>query len=253
MPKTPPTTKKPRSPKASAKLTTPATPNDAVAQCAARFHHFHSAACRGVLEIKLAQYFAGLEVSALYDLHGELHGETRGGDHAKDAPTLESFVEESLKVTARTARKYRGLFLSIAAEAPKIADKLNGAWKTLTLAAPASDAAEGSTAITLPTAQTFDAATLQAVCTHADEWGLNELFDVPLKDAGGSTVDEIDSASDKAAQKARIAKFWLTDLTRRALQNEFLKLPRAQKEALLTTLEEAAHTLKTSLSPKGKK
>jgi hypothetical protein len=228
-------------------------PQTAVTECAARFHQFHGAACRGALEIKLLQYFAGLEVSRLYDLHLEIYGETRGGDHAKDAPTLERFVEESLNVTARTARKYRGLFQSVAADQPAIADKLNGTWHKLTLAAPASAESGGSSALTLPSASTFDADTLHAICKHADEWQLHELFDIPTKDAGGVSVDELDAASDKHAAKMRIAKFWLTDFTRRALNNEYLKLPRAQKEALLTTLEETTQALKASLQTKGGK
>lgn len=55
------------------------------------------------------------------------------------------------------------------------------------------------------------------------------------------------------SNKHKLAKFWIQDFCRRAMRNEFLKLPKREKEALLTTLEEATGTLKAHLNQKGKK
>jgi hypothetical protein len=244
-----------KSPTKKANLTPLATATDAdsVKLCVARFEHFHRAICSGALELKLMQYYAGLEVSTLYELHQSIHGETRGGAGDKSAPTLESFIEDNLNVTSRTARKYRGLFLSIVAEAPAISDQLNIVWARVAIDHRSAQD-DGSHAITLPPSiSLLNAAALQEVCKHADEWALHELFEVPLKDAGGTPDDQSQNEDNsKAAAKARVLKFWLTDFTRRSLQNEFLKLPRAQKEAVLTTLEEAVNTLKDNLKPKNK-
>lgn len=239
--------------------TTSTTANAAIA----RFRAFHEAARGSVISLKLAKYFAGIEVQTLADLHADTYGETRGTDN--EGPTLSQYLEDALGVTYRTAHRYRTHFLSCTQHAPQIADKLTAWWTKWkdsseapqAIEAPAKPKGKGKAALAT-TAPQPQALTLHEVCkltaddlqsliSHADEWGLNELFEAPLKDVTPPT-DPTPKAS--ADQIERLAKFWLSDLSRRALNNEFLKLPKPQREALLTTLEEATDKLKHSLNGK---
>jgi hypothetical protein len=85
---------------------------------------------------------------------------------------------------------------------------------------------------------------MQELLNHADDWGLHELFEVPLKDVTEEPLEEPGATPDA---KERLAKFWLKDFSRRAMNNEFLKLRKQDREALLTTWEEATQKLKDSL------
>lgn len=238
--------------------------------CITRFRAFHEAAKGSVIALKTAKFFAGIEIQTLCDLHEEEYGETRGGDRAakKEAPQkLEDFLEDQLGVTYRTAHRYRRHFLDCSQDHPELADKLRKWWldwkdkAALELAAPAGRAVpkKGKATSSQLTTTAPQALALQGVCNlaakdietllhQADEFGLHELFEKPMKDITPKPEPE----PAPAAQGDKLAKFWLKDFCRRAMNNEFLKLRKQEKEALLTTLEEAAQKLKDSLAAKKK-
>ena len=220
-----------------------------------RFKTFHGIVCRSALEMKLAKYFAGLEVNALVDLHREMHGETRG-QFAEESKTerpsvlLEPFLEQHLGVTARTARKYRGFFQSIGSESPEIADKLNDFWVRMTLPA-ASGEASGETQLAVSGVMSkLPAETLHAICTHADEWGLHELFGVPERDVTPPDPDEHDDSERKKAEKAALMKFWTESIIRRLDNEELHRLPPASLEAVITKMETAMTKAREVLAAK---
>ena len=244
------------------------------AACVSRFRAFHETVKGNVLYMKLAKFLGGIEVQTLCDLHGEMYGETRGGDHKTDSLSvlLETFLEERLEVTARTARRYKNHFLSCTQEKPELAAKLVAWWKgwkesaalTLTQAAPAPtptgkgkksealvNAAAAPSALALHEVCNLAANEVQELLDHADAWGLHELFEKPLKDVTPPAETGEDDTGPGLDAKERLAKFWLKDFCRRALNNEFLKLRRQEKEALLITFEEATLKLKSSLEGKG--
>lgn len=238
--------------------------------CVSRFKAFHESIKGNVLALKLGKFFGGIEVQTLCDLHSEIYGETRGGsknDRLSLLPQAE-FLEQHLNVTRRTAYRYRAHFLSCTQDRPELADKLRKwwlGWKIETMpqlsesesdAAPKTKSKKGEIVTVAP----LQPLALQEVCNlaakdvqqlldQADDWGLHELFEVPLKDVTPPTEEEIEVIQDGAKEK--LAKFWLKDFARRAGNNEFLKLRKQDKEALLVTLEEALDKLKDSL--KGKK
>lgn len=243
--------------------------------CVNRFHIFHEATKGSVMAMKLAKFFGGIEVQTLCDLHAEMYGETRGGDQrSEDAKTkadkgavlkLCDFLEDKLGVTDRTARRYREHFLSCTEAKPELAAKLRKWWvkwkdQEILQLAPATPAqgkgkTKGKASAQLATTKSQSLA-LQDVCKlaakdikdlleHADAWGLHELFEKPMKDVTPKEEPQPPSGDDDA--KERLAKFWLKDFSRRAMNNEFLKLPKQQREALLATWEEATCKLKESL------
>lgn len=248
--------------------------NSEAAACVSRFKAFHEAARGSVLALKLAKFFAGIEVQTLCDLHEEEHGKTQGQRSDLDLVTGVSrssqadYLEQHLNVTKRTAYRYRAHFLSCTQDRPELADKLRKWWlnwksevtpqlfDSESNAAPKAKGKKGE----LITITPLQPLALQEVCNlaakdvqslldHADDWGLNELFEVPLKDVTPPTEEEIEVIQDN--HKERLAKFWLKDFARRAGNNEFLKLRKQDKEALLVTWEEALDKLRDSL--KGKK
>lgn len=241
-------------------ITTPAAPPPQVAGHVARFQAFHGAVCQSALSLKLAKYFAGLEVNALYDLHHELYGELRGRPATSEIPehpsgiseTVEDFLETHLGVTSRTARKYRNFFLAINQANPEIAARLTGAWKTLALPAEAEAGAESAQpseqllAAATPQGCTLDADALQAICAHADEWGLHELFERPSKDVTPQAPD----APEKQAEKAALLKFWTESIIRRLDNQEYLRLPPSALEAVATKMEEHLKRAKEVLEQK---
>lgn len=240
--------------------------------CVSRFRIFHDVVKGNVLAMKLAKFFGGIEVQTLCDLHSEMFGETRG-QFAEESKTdsksvlLEPFLEGHLGVTARTARRYKNHFTSCTQDKPELAEKLRKWWLKWkddaalqiagdsTPAAASGDSAETqivsatSTTLALHEVCNLAAKDMQELLDHADEWGLSELFEVPLKD-----VTEEDATPEPPTPpdaKERLAKFWLKDFSRRAMNNEFLKLRKQDREALLTTWEEATAKLKDSLATKG--
>lgn len=215
-----------------------------------RFQAFHGLACKSALELKLAKYLAGLEVNALYDLHEELHGETRGRPGAEEKTdslsviSLESFLEQHLNVTARTARRYRNHFLSITSAAPQLAEKLNAKWKALALPQAAQALPENATAgfdlSALQRDGTLNADTVQELCTHADEWGLHEMFEAPQRDVTPPEPGEEEEDDSKKAKKAAVLKFWTESVVKRLDQEELFRLPPTALEAVLCKMEEAS-------------
>lgn len=240
--------------------------------CVTRFKAFHEVARGSVLALKLAKFFAGIEVQTLCDLHAEEYGETRGGDTTaskRDTPvhfTQADYLEQHLGVTKRTAHRYRAHFLSCTEARPEQAAKLRKWWLSwkdaatpqLTQAAPKKGkrgqlTTTGGTpalhSLALQDVCSLTAPDMQSLLDHADEWGLSKLFELPLKDVTPPTDDELEIMH--GTSKERLAKFWLKDFARRAGNNEFLKLRKQDKEALLVTWEEALDKLRDSL--KGKK
>lgn len=247
------------------------------AACVSRFRAFHEAAKGSVMALKLAKFFAGIEVQTLCDIHEETFGETRGGDQTKSkteggaSVLLGPYLEEHLGVTDRTARKYKNHFLSCTQDKPELAEKLRKWWlkwkdEAALQLAPADVApkkkGKGKKAETQLVTAAPSALALHEVCNlaakdvqelldHADAWGLHELFEKPIKDVTPPTEEPQDDGEDDTKQ--RLAKFWLKDFSRRVMNNEFLKLRKQDREALKTTWEEAMGKLKDSLEPKGGK
>lgn len=243
------------------------------AACVSRFLAFHETVKGNVLAVKLAKFFGGIEVQTLCDLHAEIYGETRGGGKTdSESVLLETFLEERLGVTARTARRYKNHFLSCTQEKPELAEKLRKWWLKwkddaalqLTAADVQTNKGKGKAGDTQLVTAAPSALALHEVCNlaakdvqelldHADAWGLSELFEKPLKDVTPPAPKETEDDESSDNTKERLAKFWLQDFCRRALNNEFLKLRKQDKEALLTTFEEAVTKLRSSLEPKGGK
>jgi hypothetical protein len=227
-----------------------------------RFKVFHGLVCKSALELKLAKYYAGLEVHALCDLHEEMHGQLRGRPAKGEIPdslsgiSLEAFLEERLGVTARTARRYRGFFQSIASEAPDTADKLNATWHQLTGGEEAKalpKPAEVQTALmTAKGGKPMPEEVLQVVCKHSDEWGLHELFEMPQRDVTppAADPDEDNDSGRKKAEKAALLKFWAESLVRRLENEELHRLPAPALEAVITKMEEAAKKAREVLAGK---
>lgn len=245
--------------------------------CVTRFRAFHEAAKGSVVALKLAKFFAGIEVQTLCDIHAETFGETRGkpSDDEKwtgvSTISLGDFLEQQLGVTDRTARRYKNHFLTCTQDKPELAEKLRKWWlkwkddAALQLG-PAEDQAKGKakpgetqmvtagpTALALHEVCNLAAKDVQDLLDHADDWGLHELFEVPVKDVTPPSPEDPQDGAGQDDPKQRLAKFWLKEFCRRALNNEFLKLRRQDKEALLTTFEEAVTKLKSSLDKGGKK
>lgn len=224
------------------------------------------------LAMKLKMFYAGLLVNELTDHFRLEHGETRGGDQSKSkaendfrvAPlTLESFLEDALGVTARTCRNYRNFWenCTVSTKHEKAVKALNLAWtnhlQTLHLEAP-KKAGKGKgqgkaaqpLALTLHQPSKSFAEDVQELLLEADDLGLHELFEIPLKDAGS---DEDDTDPEPANNKDKLIKFWAGDFSRRLNRREYMKLPKAQRETLATDLELALHELKDSLTTSKKK
>lgn len=215
-----------------------------VASVAAAFHIWHGYVGKGVLALKVAKYFAGLTVNQLCELHEQLHGETRGGGE-EAAVTLTAFLESHLGVTARTARRYRSWWQSISgpAEHAQLAAKLNTWWqehqpKALT------EGEDQNISLAQIEGSTED---MQVLLNAPDEWGLHELFEEPLKDAGGdSEVGEMDKP-DPALQ------FWQLHFLKRIGKKDYLSLPKPIREQLATALDEVVTEIKGTLKAKAKR
>lgn len=217
-----------------------------------RFKTFHLHVCKSTVELKLAKYFAGLEVNALYDLHAQIHGETRGRPSSKEIVettstiSLNDFLEEHLGVTSRTARTYRNFFLATASNAPEIADKLNEVWSGQ-LALPSSDSTS------LQTLCTSHAEMLHTLAKSPDEFGLHELFEIPQRDVSPKDPDEDNDSQRKKAERAALVKFWSESLVRRLENQELHRLPAPVLEAVVVKMEEAAKAARETLATKKNK
>lgn len=249
-------------------LTTPpaeaAPAEDAAAPHISRFQTFHGLACKSALELKLAKYFAGLEVNALCDIYAETTGITPGKRTDLQPPdslsggSLETFLEDRLGVSARTARRYRAHFLSITSDAPEIADKLNATWHQLTGGQESPKALPAGQELSLVTppqgCQALSAEVMQAVCKHADEWGLHELFEPPQRDVTPpKDPDEDNESARKKAERAALVKFWSESLVKRLENEEMHRLPAPVLEAVVTKLEDAAKRARETLAAKAAK
>lgn len=244
------------------KVTALSTPDAEVAACSARFKALHGLLKQTVMGTKLLKYFLGLEASRLYELHAELYGETRGGDHSTGqngtrSVLLEDFLEDNLGVTARSARKYRSFFqdLTTGTEHEDTVKRLNTFWigqRESMLALPSGTEkkkAGNNAALSLQTLGTIAEKDLQTILDQPDEWGLHELFEIPLKDAGGDDPEDPEPPDNKN----KLIKFWITDFGRRLTRKEYLRLPKAQRETLAADWEQSLHELKDSLATSKKK
>ncbi|MDZ4287798.1 MAG: hypothetical protein U0984_07560 [Prosthecobacter sp.] len=219
-----------------------------LAATVARFKMFHLAAGKSAMALKLAKYFGGIEVNALYYLHAEIYGETRGGGEAAEV-TLEDFVEQQLDVTARSARRYRDWFLSIAetAEHAGLVKRLNGWWSKHKpkMLGNGQAKGKGKEVMSLAELQTTMAKDLQTLLNHPDEWGLNELFEKPLKD-----VTPVEDEPPTAMRDAAL-NFWKNLFLRRIGRKDYLRLPPTVREQLGTSFKEMAFEIEETL--KGRK
>lgn len=225
---------------------------------AVRMKFLQLALRHGAGQMKLLKFLSGLECNLLQDLHRELHGETRGGGAAPDAPTLTTWIADKIGVTERTWRRYLNFFRSITSQHPALAKKLIAHWEKWKSAklkpAPKPKALKAGAKprkaqlAKAPDSQLLAGLTLTEddlndLVTSWDEWGLHELFEAPIKDVTPKTV------TPPPNMDARL-KFWLEDFCKRALKDDYLTLPKDKREALLTTTQEMASKLADSLSKK---
>lgn len=209
-----------------------------------RFHVWHGAALHSAAHLKIAKYLAGLEVAALAEACEAAPGR-KSGDAA---PTFETVVEEALNVSARTARRYRAFFEHITTNAPAVADALNTLWRKF------SGEGKGK-ALALPDAEkagalasgALSAAQLLELCHAADEMGISELFEAPMKDAGGEDGGEDGKGASRKAAKERLLRFWGRDVMAAIERREFLRLPKEVRATLAEQLDAAAKELKATL------
>jgi hypothetical protein len=239
-----------------------------VSAAIARFAVFHGALRGTGAMMKLARYFAGLEVQTLRGLFHDLYGETRGGTGEADI-TLGEWLEDKLQVTERTARRHLDFFQGIAMHRPEIADKLNAWWtknragclEASATPAKASKAkkptkkaaAAASAALVLMPAPALQslcieaAAILQDLLMHEDETDIHGFFELPMKNAGG---DETNTAPPEAPSKKHKLVMWWTDFQRRAISKEWAKLPKGELETLKLTVDEMHAELSDILAKK---
>lgn len=222
------------------------------------------------LAMKVKMFFAGLLVKELTDVFRSTIGETRGGGNAQgktDTPSvlLEDYLEDCFNVTARTCRRYRDFWenCTTSTKHEKAVKALNLVWtnhlQTLQIEAPKKPGkgkgkAKASQALTLSLhspSKSF-AEDVQELLTEADDLGLHELFEVPMKNVGPTGEDETDT-SEPADNKGKLIKFWLGDFARRLTRKEYMRLPKPQRETLATEMEQALHELKDSLATSKKK
>lgn len=224
------------------------------------------------LAMKVKMFFAGLLVNELTEHFRHEHGETRGGDQSKskaeassvlNTPTLESYLEDNFNVTARTCRNYRNFWenCTVSTKHEKAVKALNLAWtnhlQTLQLEAP-KKAGKGKgqgksaqpLALTLHQPSKSFAEDVQELLLEADDLGLHELFELPVKDV---TPDDDDDLPEPPDNKNKLIKFWITDFGRRLTRKEYMRLPKAQRETLATDWEQALLELKESLNTTKKK
>ncbi|MCF7785593.1 MAG: hypothetical protein K9N47_05690 [Prosthecobacter sp.] len=221
------------------------------------------------LSMKIKMFFAGLLVNELTEHFRHEHGETRGRPENNGAvsvikrPTLESYLEDNFNVSARTCRRYESFWenCTVSTKHEKAVKALNLAWtnhlQTLQLEAPkkagkgkGQGKASQPLTLTLHQPSKSFAEDVQELLLEADDLGLHELFEIPLKDAGS---DEDDTDPEPANNKDKLIKFWAGDFSRRLSRREYMKLPKAQRETLATDLELALHELKDSLATSKKK
>lgn len=225
------------------------------------------------LAMKLKMFYAGLLVNELTDHFRLEHGETRGGDQSKRkaendfrvAPlTLERFLEDALGVTARTCRNYRNFWenCTVSTKHEKAVKALNLAWtnhlQTLQLEAPkkagkgkGQGKASQPLALTLHQPSKSFAEDVQELLLEADDLGLHELFELPVKDV--TPDDDDDSPEPPPPNKDKLIKFWITEFGRRLTRKEYMRLPKASRETLATDWEQALLELKDSLNTSKKK
>ena len=219
------------------------------------------------LAMKLKMFYAGLLVNELTEHFRLEHGETRGRPEKTDSDvrnssvTLASFLENALGVTARTCRRYQGFWetCTTSDKHEKAVKALNLAWtnhlQTLQLDAP-KKAGKGKGKAAQPLALALHepsksfAEAVQELLTEADDLGLHELFELPLKDV---TPDDDGDPPEPPDNKGKLIKFWAGDLSRRLTRKEYMRLPKAQRETLATDLEQVVHELKDSLATAKKK
>jgi len=216
------------------------------------------------LAMKLKMFYAGLLVNELTEHFRLEYGETRGRPEKTDTdvgfapPTLETYLEDGFGVTARTCQRYRRFWESCTTSTKHetAVKALNLAWTdhlhTLQLNAPAK-AGKGKgkakaaqpLALALHTPSKGFAEAVQELLSEADDLGLHELFELPLKDAGSATSE--DDTPEPPNNKGKLIKFWTEDFARRLTRKEYMRLPKAQRETLATDLEQALHEIKDSL------
>lgn len=223
------------------------------------------------LSIKVKMFYLGLIVKELSAAFRQEYGETRGRKAASDeigdtlsplpAMGLKEHLEEALGVTYRTCNRYLNFWEGVtnSDRHAKAVAALNKVWSTqveaLQLEAAPKKAGRGgkpAQPLALQDACMTLVGDLQGILEEADDLGLHELFEKPLKDV--TPTDETEEDPETAAErKEKIRKFWLGDFAKRLGNNEFLKLPKTDLETLVTDWEEALAKAKDRLkTTKGK-
>jgi hypothetical protein len=240
-------------------------PTPELTQLTTAFNAVHTGIKGDALALKIKMYFAGLIVNELMDWHRENIGETRGGDQTGSksgtAPLLlKPWLEEQLGVTSRTYYRYRAFWLSMANTTlhSGAVKALNAWWlehkPALSLPATKGKSNAITTAeqarqlINVQAASTALATDLQGLLEEADELGLHELFETPAKDVTPEVIDKlVEGQKDKQLELA--LQFWgpQGQIIKRLNRKDYLHLPKREKEALVTTLEEALEELKDTL------
>lgn len=224
-----------------------------------------------VLAMKVKMFFAGMLVKELADNFRATVGETRGrpektdGASVLNSMTLESYLEDCFNVTARTCHRYRRFWEDCTSSDrnEKAVKALNLVWtnhlQTLQLEAPKKPGkGKGKAKASQPLELSLHAPSksfaedVQELLTEADELGLHELFEVPLKEVGPAGEDNPEPP-EPPDNKGKLIKFWITDFGRRLTRKEYMRLPKAQRETLATDWEIALHELKDSLATSRKK
>ncbi len=215
------------------------------------------------LSMKVKFYFLGLIVNELTEAFRLEHGETRGGDQKSQAVTfaaehLKEKLETALDVSYMTCTRYRNFWQDCthSDKHAKAVKALNGVWtqhvESLKLEAPKSGKSKGgktnkgATALALFEPGKGFAEAVQGLLEEADDLGLHMLFEKPVKDV----TPEGDTEPETPQRKNKLIAFWCEDLARRMSRNEFLRLPKLQRQQLADEWELALTKLKDTLTPK---
>jgi hypothetical protein len=244
-------------------------PTPELTQLTTAFQVIHTGIKGDALALKLKMFFGGLLVNELTEWHRENIGETRGRPGAEEInPTVgfisvQAWLEEQIGVTRSTAHRYRSFWRSISESTVHAgAVKALNAWwlehkPALALPAPEKGKAKKDALATTATAQqmlnmqscsNLLAEDLQSLLEEADELGLHELFEKPTKDVTPEVIEKLEEGQ-KDKQLELALQFWgpQGQIIKRLNRKDYLHLPKREKEALVSTLEEALEELKDTL------
>jgi hypothetical protein len=217
-----------------------------------RIRGWHRATVSQAWRLKLQVFFTGMEIQALKADLGITNG--RPSDEKSEfvsdfsggkASTWEELIETSCDITSRTARNYVAAYQNMSAAAPAVVERI------IKLAAPRLEAAQ-PLALADPDAiiAAIPEKELAAFRDAVDPWNLSELYQRPLKAAAAQIAEETAKQQSKQTAQQGMLKFWFDDFDAKLRTKSHLKLPRAQREVLLNTMEITIKELRDSLRSK---